>query len=229
MSSAKANILNRLRSATTPSSTTKSDTQSISTSWKPPGYDQPERFARFKEALQASHAEIIETSEDEWPKQLMEIAASKCIAQWLYNPSSESGLRLEQQVVATTQCNIQLIPYDQPVESFKTELFNQIDASFTDVEAGIAETGTLVLLPDQDEPRLMSLVPPIHIALFRESTLLNSFSELIAQQQWSTQGMPTNALLISGPSKTADIQQTLAYGAHGPKELIVLVIRDIQT
>ena len=36
--------------------------------------------------------------------------------------------------------------------------------------------------------------------------------------------MPTNALLISGPSKTADIQQTLAYGAHGPKELIVLVI-----
>jgi len=37
-------------------------------------------------------------------------------------------------------------------------------------------------------------------------------------------GLPTNALLISGPSKTADIQQTLAYGAHGPKELIVLVI-----
>jgi hypothetical protein len=42
-------------------------------------------------------------------------------------------------------------------------------------------------------------------------------------ENWAA-GLPTNALLISGPSKTADIQQTLAYGAHGPKELIVLVI-----
>ncbi|MEI8631512.1 LUD domain-containing protein [Vibrio sp. PP-XX7] len=38
--------------------------------------------------------------------------------------------------------------------------------------------------------------------------------------------MPTNAVLISGPSKTADIQQTLAYGAHGPSELIVIVLTD---
>ena len=42
-------------------------------------------------------------------------------------------------------------------------------------------------------------------------------------QNWAA-GMPTNALLISGPSKTADIEQTLAYGVHGPKELIVLII-----
>ncbi|WP_278366532.1 LUD domain-containing protein, partial [Marinobacter salarius] len=42
-------------------------------------------------------------------------------------------------------------------------------------------------------------------------------------QNWAA-GMPTNALLVSGPSKTADIEQTLAYGVHGPKELIVLVI-----
>jgi L-lactate dehydrogenase complex protein LldG len=40
------------------------------------------------------------------------------------------------------------------------------------------------------------------------------------------QGLPTNALLVSGPSKTADIQQTLAYGAHGPKELVVLLIEE---
>ncbi|NCS61823.1 MAG: lactate utilization protein C, partial [Rhodoferax sp.] len=41
-------------------------------------------------------------------------------------------------------------------------------------------------------------------------------------ESWSA-GMPTNALLVCGPSKTADIQQTLAYGAHGPKELVVLL------
>jgi L-lactate dehydrogenase complex protein LldG len=43
------------------------------------------------------------------------------------------------------------------------------------------------------------------------------------EQGWA-QAMPTNALLISGPSKTADIEQTLAYGVHGPKRLIVLVV-----
>jgi L-lactate dehydrogenase complex protein LldG len=39
--------------------------------------------------------------------------------------------------------------------------------------------------------------------------------------------MPTNLLLVSGPSKTADIQQTLAYGAHGPKELVVVLVDDL--
>lgn len=222
MSSAKTSILTRLRSA----ETQPQPPESTSSNWKPPVYDPVHRFKRFKDALLASHAEIIETSEDRWPTQLMDIAVTRDITRWLYNPSSPSGLKLKQQVVENTKKCIRLTPYEQPLESFKHQLFNQIDASFTEVEAGISETGTLVLLPSKDEPRLMSLVPPIHVALFRESTLLNNFSELIDQQQWPTRGMPTNALLISGPSKTADIQQTLAYGAHGPKELIVLIIRD---
>ena len=46
---------------------------------------------------------------------------------------------------------------------------------------------------------------------------------IVRHQNWAS-GMPTNALLVSGPSKTADIEQTLAYGVHGPKELIILVI-----
>ena len=49
--------------------------------------------------------------------------------------------------------------------------------------------------------------------------------KLMTAEGWAN-GLPTNALLISGPSKTADIQVTLAYGAHGPKELVVLLIGD---
>ena len=45
------------------------------------------------------------------------------------------------------------------------------------------------------------------------------------EQHWNA-GMPSNALLISGPSKTADIEQTRAYGIHGPKELIVLLVEN---
>ena len=89
--------------------------------------------------------------------------------------------------------------------------------------AAIAETGTLILWPDANEPRLMSLVPPVHIVLLDATRIYNTFFEAMTAEGWKD-GLPTNALLISGPSKTADIQQTLAYGAHGPKELVVLML-----
>jgi L-lactate dehydrogenase complex protein LldG len=79
--------------------------------------------------------------------------------------------------------------------------------------------------PTTAEPRLMSLVPPLHIALLKASEVYDNLYTALQVQSWAA-GLPTNALLVSGPSKTADIQQTLAYGAHGPKELIVLILED---
>ena len=69
----------------------------------------------------------------------------------------------------------------------------------------------------------MSLVPPTHFVLLDKQKIHNTWADVISAEHWES-NMPTNALLISGPSKTADIQQTLAYGAHGPKELIILMI-----
>ena len=69
----------------------------------------------------------------------------------------------------------------------------------------------------------MSLVPSIHIAVLEADRIHNTFAEAIASERWQD-GMPTNALLISGPSKTADIELTLTFGVHGPKELIVLIV-----
>jgi L-lactate dehydrogenase complex protein LldG len=71
----------------------------------------------------------------------------------------------------------------------------------------------------------MSLVPPVHIVLLDAANIYNTFYEAMQAEGWKD-GLPTNALLISGPSKTADIQQTLAYGAHGPKELVVLLLTE---
>jgi L-lactate dehydrogenase complex protein LldG len=82
-----------------------------------------------------------------------------------------------------------------------------------------------VLWPDAREPRLMSLVPPLHIALLQSDKIYNSFYEIIQVEKWPDR-MPTNALLISGPSKTADIEMTLAFGVHGPRELVVMIIDD---
>ncbi|PWC70007.1 lactate utilization protein [Azospirillum sp. TSH20] len=116
-----------------------------------------------------------------------------------------------------------LIPYDRPFEDIKPQLFESIEAGLTTTRGAIAETGSLILWPSADEPRTLSLVPHIHVAILRTDALYDTFLQAIREQGWA-RDMPTNALLVSGPSKTADIEQTLAYGVHGPKRLVVLVV-----
>ena len=104
-------------------------------------------------------------------------------------------------------------------------LFNQVDAGLTLSHAAIAETGTIVLWCGPQSPRLLSLVPPVHIAVVDTRRTYDSLFDLMRHEHWA-QGLPTNVVLVSSPSKTADIQQTLAYGAHGPKQLIVMLVED---
>jgi L-lactate dehydrogenase complex protein LldG len=72
----------------------------------------------------------------------------------------------------------------------------------------------------------LSLVPPVHVAVLHASRLYASLPAAMAALQPQAD-MPTNLLLVTGPSKTADIQQVLAYGAHGPKELIIVLVDDV--
>ncbi|WP_434624695.1 LutC/YkgG family protein [Azospirillum sp. B2RO_4] len=116
-----------------------------------------------------------------------------------------------------------LIPYDRPLEDLKPQLFESVEAGLTTTRGAIAETGSLILWPTAEEPRTLSLIPHIHVAILRTGALYDTFLQAMREQGWA-QAMPTNALLVSGPSKTADIEQTLAYGVHGPKRLIVLVV-----
>jgi L-lactate dehydrogenase complex protein LldG len=103
-------------------------------------------------------------------------------------------------------------------------VFN-VDAGITSAVGAIAETGALILWPSEKEPRLMSIVPSIHIAVLKADTIHNTLLEAMQKENWSEK-MPTNVVLVSGPSKTADIEMTLAFGVHGPKELIVLIVED---
>jgi L-lactate dehydrogenase complex protein LldG len=71
----------------------------------------------------------------------------------------------------------------------------------------------------------MSIVPTVHIAILKADTIYNTLSEVMQQENWPAK-MPTNVVLLSGPSKTADIEMTLAFGVHGPRELILLILQD---
>ena len=89
---------------------------------------------------------------------------------------------------------------------------------------GIAETGTLVLESARERHRLISLLPPVHVALLPARALLGTLGEALTAVRTST-GAPASRTItfITGPSRTADIELTLVVGVHGPRELLVLV------
>ena len=179
-----------------------------------------EKITRFRDCIEFAHAEVHSVSPANWLQKLAEVLATKKISKLLVAPGTPHG---EQAIEALAATGVDCPAYKDPIEHWKEEMFHDIPASLTAARCAIAETGTLVLWPDADEPRLMSLVPPVHIVLLDAGKIYNTFYEVVEREAWGA-GLPTNALLISGPSKTADIQVTLAYGAHGPKELIVLLL-----
>ncbi|MCR8913240.1 lactate utilization protein [Marinobacter panjinensis] len=187
-----------------------------------PEWTTAEKLDMFEQTIESVHGEVHRTTESGWIDRLAEILQSRGAQSLLIAKDHEIGQALQSATKGREDLPHLLI-YDEPVESWQETLFSEVDAGITSTRGGIAETGSLILWPSVDEPRLMSLVPPIHIAVLKASELYTTFHQAMQSQGWAT-GMPTNALLISGPSKTADIEQTLAYGVHGPKELIVLVI-----
>ncbi len=214
MSDARANILARLR---------RVDRGPGAEPARPvERYDWPreERIRRFIERMQAVRAEIHRVGRDAWAAKLLELITARGLGKLLYAPATEYGRVLE---AATVPDAPQLLPYAEAIEAWKDRLFNQVEGALTGSRGAIAETGSLILWPDTDEPRLMSLVPPVHFALLDADHIYSTFAEAVAEQNWAG-GMPGNALLVSGPSKSADIEQTLAYGVHGPKELVVLIL-----
>ena len=181
-----------------------------------------EKVTRFRNCIEFAHAEVYAVSRVRWLQKLWEVLSAKQVSKLLVAPGTYHGARA---IAELPSDEIKCKGYDSRIEDWKEEMFHDIPASLTIARSAIAETGTLVLWPDAHEPRLMSLVPPVHIVLLNASTIHNTFYEAMTAEGWAD-GLPTNALLISGPSKTADIQVTLAYGAHGPKELVVLLIGD---
>ncbi len=182
-----------------------------------------ERAARLRKGMEAVHTEFLEAAPDTWPAVVRAFCEREGLQNLLYGPASEDGAAL---AAAWGSGGPQLLAYDRPVEAFKQELFTAIEAGFTSTVGGVAETGGLLLMPGPAEPRLLSLVPPIHIALLRASTIQDTFWSAVKALGWG-RALPPNALMISGPSKTADIEQTLAYGVHGPKRLIVVLVDDL--
>jgi L-lactate dehydrogenase complex protein LldG len=102
-----------------------------------------------------------------------------------------------------------------------------MDAGITSCSYAIAETGTLAMMSRPGQERMASLVPPVHIALIDDAQILPDLFDLFRMLQLpgAPPQLPTNLTLITGPSKTGDIELQLTTGVHGPKHWHVIIVR----
>jgi L-lactate utilization protein LutC len=107
-------------------------------------------------------------------------------------------------------------------DAFSREDCAAAEIGVTSAEYALADTGSLVFLSESGEARLISLLPPRHIAVIERDKILSSLDEL-----WSRVPQPgvhsSAMVLITGPSRTADIEMRLVRGVHGPGEITVIV------
>ena len=92
--------------------------------------------------------------------------------------------------------------------------------------AGIAETGTLMLPSSPQRPVTLNLLADTEIAVLRASAIVGAYEEAWDKLRAEIGAMPRNVMLITGPSRSADIEQTLELGAHGPRRLHVVLVDD---
>lgn len=95
------------------------------------------------------------------------------------------------------------------------------DAAVTNVHAALAETGTLVCCADARHGRGLSLAPPLHLAIVSHRDIVPDMLDLFGR--WGAASPPSARVLITGPSKTADIEGVLVRGVHGPGRVVIVL------
>ncbi len=100
--------------------------------------------------------------------------------------------------------------------------------SITGAFAGIAETGTLVMTSGPEHPVTLNLLPDTHVVVLREADIVGGYEDVWEhlRERYGKNGMPRTVNTITGPSRTGDIEQTIELGAHGPRRMHIVVVRE---
>jgi L-lactate utilization protein LutC len=119
---------------------------------------------------------------------------------------------------------VETIDVSSPPEGGRKTFF-AAEAGVSGVDYLVAETGSIALFSRPDQPRSLSLLPPVHVAVADRRQLLPDLFDLFEERLWAEgQGLPSCLSLITGPSKTGDIELRLVTGVHGPGEVHVVLI-----
>ena len=178
--------------------------------------DQSDLIARFHEMAIFSGATIGTVSMDD--------AVPSEIARYL------SRENLGDSLILSPSDRIRIMPWTEtPRLSVRRAPIGSDDkVSVTEVVAGVAETGTLLVRSGFDSPNLLHLLPEAHIAILDAKTIVGSYEDALKMLGQETV-WPRAATFITGPSRTADIEKTPQIGVHGPRRLHIVLIHGEET
>ncbi len=155
-----------------------------------------------------------------------------------YRVSSMAGARAQVSVLVTektsiasnsavlTECGVAGLPGVRSGITDKQELRDlcaSAGVGITGADYALADTGTLVMLSSGEEARMISLLPPVHVAVVPASRILSSLDQLLTTLPLPAE-RTSSMVLITGTSRTGDIEQILVRGVHGPGEVHVVVV-----
>lgn len=98
--------------------------------------------------------------------------------------------------------------------------------TLTQAYAGVAETGSLVLCSDKDSPTTLNFLPDNNICIIHQSNIYPCMEDIWALLRKQNKEMPRAINFITGPSRTADVEQTIQLGAHGPRRLHIIILEN---
>jgi|GEM_PF-6087452 len=204
----------------------KEDTETYQNfTYQPLEKNVEEKLLQFKEILTTQSAEIYECSETKIIEKLEEILKEKS-----YGTDVLIGKNAKLNQLKTHSKNqVNFIE----VESFEKNNENyNLSCALTTAFAAASETGTLFLSSGSANPTWLNYLATCHIVLLDKNTLCQTYEQAFALSEGRSRGEastsqqafpPRSINMISGPSRTADIEQTLTLGAHGPIELIIII------
>lgn len=178
--------------------------------------DRAGQVALFRAQAEAVHASFTEVSD---PAEV-----PRAVAEFL------SRENLPARAVMAPDPELRALPWDRAplLELREGKAEDADEVSVTGAYAGIAETGTLVMLSDPKHPTTLNLMPETHVVVLRRSQITGTYEDVWDRirtahgEGW----MPRTVNHISGPSRTGDIEQTLELGAHGPRRLHIVLVDD---
>lgn len=127
------------------------------------------------------------------------------------------------------EASVELFPGDVPnseEHQLALERLAEIEVGLTGAAAGLADTGSIVMASGPGRARIASLLPPVHIAILPLSRIYPTMQEWLAAGGAELAKETANLVVITGGSRTSDIELQLTLGMHGPRELHVVLYRD---
>ncbi len=163
------------------------------------------------------------------------IAKSKAVASTVATvPSLAQVVEAVTQYLTTSSQKLEVVMAPDPLldgidwpvsmKIERREARRQDVVSITGVFAAIAETGTLVLLSGAHSPTTLNFLPDVHIVIVQRQQIVTHIEDVWRRMRSELEEMPRTVNLITGPSRTADIEQTIQLGAHGPRSLHVVLV-----